>query len=98
MQSAIILTAKVISDVVASLLAKLPEEEKTKMDKLQVTNEMKEKLQEKIAVIVKPAFTGKNTQTTHFQIGSHTHCTFSIAERWRSNIFEYEKTGNKYIP
>ena len=61
MQSVIILTAKVISDVVASLLAKLPEEEKAKMDKLQVTNEMKEKLQEKIAVIIKPAFTGKNT-------------------------------------
>lgn len=51
-------TAKVVSDAVASLLAKLPEEEKAKLDKLQATNEMKEKLQEKIAVIVEPAFTG----------------------------------------
>lgn len=51
-------TAKVISDAVASLLAKLPEEEKAKMDKVQISNQMKEKLQEKIAVIVKPAFSG----------------------------------------
>ena len=52
------LTAKVISDAVTSLLAKLPEEEKVKVNKAQVTNEMKDKLQEKIAVIVEPAFSG----------------------------------------
>ena len=44
-----------ISDAVASLLAKLPEEEKAKVNK---TNEIKEKLQEKIADIVEPAFSG----------------------------------------
>ena len=47
-----------ISDAVASLLAKLPEEEKAKVNKARVTNEMKEKLQEKIADIVEPAFSG----------------------------------------
>ena len=47
-----------ISDAVASLLAKLPEEEKLKVNKAQITNEMKDKLQEKIAVIVEPAFSG----------------------------------------
>lgn len=47
-----------IGDAVASLMAKLPEEEKKNLDKTHVANEMKGKLQEKIAVVVEPAFTG----------------------------------------
>jgi len=47
-----------VSDAVSSLLSKLPEEEKQKLQQSQV-DDMKEKLHDKIADIVKPAFTGK---------------------------------------
>jgi len=48
----------VVSDAVTSLLSKLPEEEKERLQQTKA-DEMKEKLQEKIADIVQPAFTGK---------------------------------------
>lgn len=51
-----------IADAVTSLLAKLPEEEKMKVNQIQAANEIKEKLQEKIAVIVEPAFSGECTR------------------------------------
>jgi len=47
-----------VSDAVSSLLSKLPEEEKERLQQIKV-DEMKEKLQDKIADIVQPAFTGK---------------------------------------